>query len=662
MNPHCRRGLLYLGLVVFGAAGTAVAQEALSAGEMKKLSVEQLMDIEVTSVSRQPEKLLEAPSAIEVITGDDIVRSGATSIPEALRLADNLDVAQRNSHDWAITARGFNTELANKLLVLMDGRTIYTPLFSGVFWDRQDYLLQDLDRIEVVSGPGGTLWGANAVNGVINITSKSAKDTQGLYVEAGGGGQPRDQVAMRFGGELAPNVYYRVYGKYTERGNEALADGTDAGDASSMQQGGFRLDAEASSSDHFTLQGDSYHGEEGLVAGGSAEVSGANALGRWTHRSASGSEATLQVYYDRTHLDQPAPAVGLAPAGRLADDLGTYDVDFQDHLATGARNNVIWGFGFRRTHDVVANAPSLAFFPSRLDQNLYGGYLQDELALQADWHLTVGTKVEHNDYTGTEFEPNVRLQWTPSPRQTFWGAVSRAVRTPSRIDRDLSEPQPSYLIVLLAGSSAFESETVIAYELGYRAQLGARTTTSLSFFVNDYDDVRSTSLSPPDPVFNLPLPLYFSNNLEGTTLGTEFSANFQALDNWRLHAGFTLLRDELRVKPGQFDLNNALNETGDPGGQLNLRSSLDLPHRVTFDADFRWVAARRLNNNGVPYEVAPYAELDVRLAWRPVDRVELSIDGRNLLHSQHLEYGLPSTTDPAVEIRRTIYGKIAWQF
>lgn len=622
------------------------------------------MNVEVTSVTKAPEKLWEAASAIQVVTGDDIRRSGASSIPEALRLADNLDVAQKNSHNWAISARGFNTDSANKLLVLMDGRSVYTPLFSGVFWDQQDYLLEDIDRIEVISGPGGTLWGANAVNGVINIISKSAKDTQGLYVEGGGGSLLQDFGGVRYGGTLASNVFFRVYGKYFDRDNQLFPNGNDASDSWRMGQGGFRMDAEPSSGNTLTLQGDFYGGDENLPTGGSARVNGNNVLGRWSHTFSDDSSMSLQLYYDRTHLSDPIPANAFAPAGTLLDDLDTYDLDFQHHFHLGERNHFVWGFGYRFTHDVVENAPALAFSPATLDHNLFSGFVQDEITLVKTVSLTLGTKVEHNDYTGFEFEPGVRLAWKPTEQQTIWGAVSRAVRAPSRVDRDIRLPTPAFSPIvnnLLIGGAGFESETVIAYELGYRAQLGSRISGSISIFYNEYDDVRSTSLSPPDPLFGLPFPLFYANNLEGETYGTELSANYRVFDWWHLHGGYNLLDEHIRVKPGQSDFNNALNETADPQQRFSIRSSMDLPQNIELDAGLRWVDSFRFNNSGAPATVPSYLELDVRLSWHPTKNLELSIVGQNLLHDHHLEYVI-SSPNPREEIARGVYGKVTWHY
>ena len=417
--------------------GTAAAQGTVpSANELKALNLDQLMNIEVTSVALFPEKLSETASAIQVISSDDIRGSGATTLPEALRLADNLEVAQKNSHDWAISARGFNTELANKLLVMIDGRSVYTPLFSGVYWNVQDYLLADVDRIEVVSGPGGTLWGANAVNGVVNIITKSAQDTQGWYLEGGGGTELPGFAALRYGGSLAPNVYFRIYGKYADFGRETLMGGRDGADAWNSRQGGFRLDDLSAPSDTLTLQGDAYRDRDGLQTGGASVSSGDNLLGRWVHTLADQAEFRVQLYYDHTHFVDPIPALSLpglvsAPAGILTDDLDTYDLEFQHRFWATRRHHVVWGLGYRLTEDANINAPALAFVPAARNLNLYSGFLQDEAELRDNLFLTLGSKVEHNDYTGFETEPSARLRWNPTPAHMVWAAVSRAVRTPS---------------------------------------------------------------------------------------------------------------------------------------------------------------------------------------------------------------------------------------
>jgi iron complex outermembrane recepter protein len=649
-----------MSLLSASAPVLAVPAGELSPERLKRMSLEELMDIEVTSVSRRPEKLVRAASAIQVITSEDIRRSGASSIPEALRLASNLDVARKNSHDWAITARGFNTELANKLLVMIDGRTVYTPLFSGVFWDRQNFLLEDIDRIEVISGPGGTLWGANAVNGVINIITKTSSGTQGVYLEAGAGNQLEDSVAARYGGALGPDASFRVYALHFARGTETRSNGSSADDAWSKRQAGFRIDATPSARDSLSVQGDVYGGDEDLVSGSTSGVSGSNVLGRWTRSLADDAEFILQFYYDRTHLSQNVAALVInstvfAEAGVLVDDLDTYDLDFQHRVRLGESQQIVWGLGYRTTHDAVQNAPALAFLPPRLTQHLYSGFVQDEIRLGEDWYLTLGTKIEHNDYTGFELEPGARLQWSVDDTRMLWAAVSRAVRMPSRIDRDFSQPAPDHPLVVLRGSDDFRSETVIASELGYRAELGDSVSASLSLFYNDYDDLRSTTTTPVRV-----LPFFFENNLAGRTHGAELSVNWQPLDGWRLQAGYSWLRQSLHVKPGSIDINNALNETADPEHRALLRSSLDLGSKLQLDTTLRRTGDRPIHSGPVLGHVPGYSELDLRLAWRPSEQWELSLVGQNLLHGQHQEYGYPGPMQ--IEIERAVYGKLAWRF
>jgi iron complex outermembrane receptor protein len=624
----------------------------------RNMNLAQLMDQDVTSVSKEPEPLSDAPAAIQVITGDDILRSGATSLPEALRLADNLEVAQDNAHDWNITARGFNTGLANKLLVLVDGRTVYTPLYSGVIWDEQNPMLADIDRIEVISGPGGTLWGANAVNGVINIISKSAADTQGWYLEGGGGSELRDFGAIRYGGSLAPNVYFRVYGQYFDRNNEVFSDGAPAHDAWSDGRGGFRIDTAGTSDDKFTLQGDYYNGaQENATLPGTDITTGGNLLGRWSHTFSSDSDMSLQVYYDRANVSFQEPGIGLEPAGVFGDDLDTADLSFQHNIQLDERNRFVWGLGYRFTHDVASNAPAAEILPATLDQNLFNVFAQDEIKILDDLSFTLGSKVEHNDYTGFEFEPSARLQWKFLPKQMLWAAISRAVRTPSRLDRDLYEPTglAAPFQSAIDGSTGFESEDLIAYELGYRAQLGSKISGSISTFYNDYTNIRSTTPGPTGGI-----PIILQNNLEGETAGVEISGDYQMLDWWRWHAGYDYLQEHIHVKPYEKDFTNGLNETADPRNQVFLRSSMDLPQHIQFDTEGRWIDALTVNNGPTAATVPSYFELNARLAWRPVDNLEISVSGQNLLHDYHVEYGFPDSTQEAIQ--RSVYGKITWHF
>ena len=664
MSPQLRLGS-GLGLLLLAASASpalAAPEPNVSTATLKSLSVEELMDIEVTSVSKRPEKLSETASAIQVITQEEIRRSGATTLAEALRLASNLQVAQKNAHDWGISARGFNTELSNKLLVLIDGRTVYTPLYSGVFWDAQDYLLEDIDRIEVISGPGGTVWGANAVNGVINIITRSARDTQGLALEAGGGTELRSLAGIRYGGSAGSNVSWRAYAKYLDRDDSVRGDGSDGFDSGHMSQAGFRVDAEPSAQNVLTVQGDVYRSDEEVLAGGTSRLSGANVLGRWSRAYSEDSGMSLQAYFDHTHLSLPVASNGFVPAGTFTDDLNTYDLDFQHHFRLTARQQLVWGLGYRFTHDVVDPAPALALLPPHLEHNLFSGFVEDKFQLRESVFLTLGTKVEHNDYTGIEYEPSARLQWNYASQQMLWAAISRAVRTPSRIDRDLREPTrlpAPFPGSILNGGDDFSSEKLVAYELGHRAQLGSRLATSLSLFYNDYSDIRSTTPGPLTfPSFGF--PLVFGNNLEGETHGLELSATWQPFDGWRLRGGYNLLEEHLHVKPGRVDFSNALNETSDPEQQLTLRSALDLPANLQLDIGLRWVDTLHNNNGPMPGTVPSYVEADARVGWLLAGNLELSIVGQNLLHDHHPEYGFPGAT--RAEIERSVYGKVLLRY
>lgn len=639
------------------AGGYCQSANQISTATLKKMSLAELMNLEVTSVTKYPQKWSHSPSAIQVVTSQEIDRQGATSIPQTLRLADNLEVAQKSASGWGISARGFNIDLSNKLLVLMDGRSLYTPLYSGVFWDVQDYLMHDIDRIEVISGPGGTIWGANAVNGVINIVTKDAKNTQGLYLEAGGGNELRDLFAGRYGGKINPTTYYRVYAKYFNHAGEILTDGSNATDAWNSGQGGFRMDSRLSSNDNLTLQGDYYSGSEGVISGGRAGVSGGNVMAHWHHEFASSSRLTILAYYDRTHRSIPVPALilnsqDLAPSGTFVDDLSTYDIQLHHSFMAGNINRVVWGLGYRYTHEVEQNAPALAFFPPVLDRNLFSVFAQDQLNVTKNVAIIGGSKVEHNDYTGFEFEPSLRIRWEPDNRRMLWAAVSRAVRTPSRIDRGLSEGEPPYF-VLLRGDSQFVSETVNAYELGYRTELAGRLLASISAFYNYYNNLRSTSPTPKTLV-----PFYFQNNLEGDTYGLEMVVDYQAYSWWRLHGGYDLLKENIHVKPGTADINNALNETADPENQFFLRLNMELPHDLELFSAVRWIDVVRINKGPTLGDVPAYWELDATLLWHLNRHVELSIVGRNLLQAHHAEYGYPGPMRE--QILRSVFAEIAY--
>ena len=631
--------LLTLGLICFAEPGFAQQPDSsASAAALKKLSIEQLMNLEVTSVSRRPERLAQVASAIQVITQQDIRRSGASSLPEALRLATNLQVAQVNSRDWAISARGFNSTTANKLLVLIDGRTVYTPLYSGVFWDVQDVPLGDVDRIEVISGPGATLWGANAVNGVINVITKRARETQGLVVSGGGGTELRGFGTTRYGGALGSHVNYRIYGKGWAREPSVLPGGQDATDDWHMEQAGFRLDWDASTINQVTMQGDLYNGRISQATAGDIAVSGGNVVAKWSHTVSANSAVTAQLYYDRTNRNIP---------GTFGEDLDIYDVDLQHATRLGARHDVVWGLGYRLINDRVANSALLAFLPPHVTRQWFTGFVQDEIALIPDrLHVALGTKVEHNDYTGYEIQPSGRVSWRLSPSGTLWAAVARALRTPSRIDRELFFPgQPPYFI---AGGPGFHSEEELAYELGYRHQRGA-LALSVATFYSRYHGLRSVEqVNPPTPS-----PAVIANGQYGESYGAEVTADYLITKGWRVRAGHTELRIHIWPNPGSTDTTRGASESQTPDRQFFLFSSLDLPAHLRLDAGMRAI------DDITRQQVPGYAELNAKLTWQPTPQLDLSLVGQNLLHDRHAEFGAPATRR---EIERGVYGLVEWRF
>ncbi len=633
--------LLTLGLVCFPGSGLAQQPDSSPSAEaLKKLSIEQLMNLQVTSVSKRPERLSQTASAIQVITQEDIRRSGAASLPEALRLATNLQVAQVDSRQWAISARGFNSTTANKLLVLIDGRTVYTPLFSGVFWDVQEVPLADIERIEVISGPGATLWGANAVNGVINVITKDAKDTQGLLLSGGGGTEQRGFGTVRYGAALGSTVRARIYGKGFGRDATALPSGQDSTEDWHLWQGGFRMDWDAATVNRVTLQGDLYDGRIGQLSAGDIAVSGGNVIAKWSHTLSERSSLAAHLYYDRTHRDIPR---------LFGEDLDTYDVDLQHATRLGARHDVVWGLGYRLINDRVVNTDSLAFLPAHVARQWFTGFVQDEIALVTNrLHVALGTKIEHNDYSGFEIQPSGRVSWTPSPSGTLWAAVSRALRTPSRIDRELFFPgQAPYF---LAGGPDFHSEEELAYEVGYRHQQGS-VALSVATFYSRYHGLRSLEqVNPPTPV-----PLVIGNGQDGESYGAELTADYRVTDRWRLRAGYTELRVHVWPNPGSTDRSRGATESQIPDRQFLLLSSVDLPGHLGLAGWFR--AIDDINNQLVP----AYAELNATLTWQPTSNLDLSLVGQNLLHDQHREFGA-STSPTRRDIERGVYGAIAWRF
>ncbi|MFC0772993.1 TonB-dependent receptor plug domain-containing protein [Terrimonas alba] len=616
-----------------------VSDSLLSVHSLKKLSLEELMDIEVMSVSKRPEKLTEVASAIQVITQKDIRASGARTLTEALRLAPNLQVAQANSSEWAISARGFNNVLANKLLVLIDGRTIYTPLYAGVFWDVQNLLLEDVDRIEVISGPGGTLWGANAVNGVINIITKNAADTKGLFAEAAAGSNLPGLGSLRYGGKFGKNLSYRVFGTGFKMGSVLDSNAAKANDEWTMFKVGSRFDWEASEKDKLSMQVSWYTGKPNPDASDTAVITrGDNILARWNHALNANAAFQLQVYYDHTFRDF---------GDEFTEGLKTFDIDWQNRYQLGKKHTLTYGLGFRLMDHTVTNRELLAFLPARKNLYLYNIFVQDEMLINNFLRLTIGSKIEHNSYTGFEYQPNGRLTWTPTSNQTLWAAVSRAVRTPARIDREFF----IYLapnVPLIVTDDKFVSETMIAYELGWRSQPIQNLSFSLATFYNTYDKIRSIEPGPPPSNF----PVTLGNGVKGKSFGAEVSATYQLMDWWSLRGGYTFLKKELSVKAGSKDLNKASAESNDPRHQFLIQSSMDLPGRIEAGVVIRYVD--KLTTRHVP----GYTGLDLRIGWKLSKAIELSVVGQNLLDKHHPEF----IASPGRQIERNVYGKILCRF
>ena len=610
--------------VVTGLAGAAPQQD-----DIAELSLEQLSDIVITSVSRQKERLGNAAASIYIVSGNEIRRSGVRTLPEALRLAPNLQVARVDARNYAITARGFNGQQSNKLLVLVDGRTLSTPLFSGVSWDAQDVLLEDVERIEVISGPGATIWGANAVNGVINVITRSAKDTQGSLLAAAAGKDDRD-ASVRHGGDLPGGGHYRVYARYAEA-DDAVRDTGQAATGYLRRQAGFRADWDRARGG-LTLSGDAYEADLAQRTAGSTLLSGANLVARLTRRLADDSSVRLHLVLDHTERNQP---------NTMYERLDTIELEAQHSVRLAADSavphNVTWGAGYRYSRDRIANGRNQAYLPNDLSMHWGSLFVQDELTLRDDLRLSGGVKVEHNHYTGAEVLPTVRLAWAPDSRQLLWGSLSRTVRAPSRIDRDFYRPVRPVMVggvprYIFGGGPDFQSETAKTAELGYRIQPSPRWSYSVTAFLARYDRLGTQEPNPDGPAYSGLTE--FRNMAHGHTRGIEMWARWEPLDGWRLSGGLVVQRVRTALHPGSRD--TAARDgvaTADPSQYWQLRSSHDLPGDMQLDWTLRRVGA-------LPRPAVPsYHELDLQWLWRATRNLDVALIGQNLLHRSHAEFG-----------------------
>lgn len=657
-------------LLLVSHAGAVEGPPAADPADLADLSIEQLLDVSVTSVSKKETRLQDSPAAIFVITPEDLRRSGATSLPEALRLVPGLEVARINANEWAVSSRGFNSQYANKLLVLVDGRSVYTPTFSGVYWNSQALMLDDLDRIEVIRGPGATLWGANAVNGVINVISKSAKDTQGFLATTAYGTDLQPLSNLRYGGQLGEKLFFRVYGQFLGHDDFVKPDGSDAADEWNSWRSGLRLDWHPTEGDQFTLQGDLYRATVGqtyelpqLTAPvGNVEYTdnnhndGGNVLGRWTRTLSEESQFSLQLYYDAfKYVDAMA-----------AERRETFDVDWQHRFALGTRQDVIWGLGYRYTPDNLSSTENTIWNQGRANDQLLSAFLQDEIQLVPETlSLTLGSKFEHNDYTGFEVQPGGRLLWTPTPTQSLWASVARAVRTPNRLETSarvnlaaFQPPASPPVEIAVLPNPHSKSEELLAYELGYRIELTKRVAFDVACFYNVYDRIHDYATGAgqfeitPAPAHVL-IPLEGGNRQEGETYGVELRAQWYVTDAWRLSAGYTWLH--MRLRP------NEAAEQESPQHQFQLQSHLDLTKDLELNAAVYYVDQTEITLTQGTAAIPAYVRLDVGLTWRPLESLELAVWGQNLLDPQHSEF--PSyRTSFLTEIPRSVFGKITWRF
>jgi iron complex outermembrane receptor protein len=645
---YCYRHILLATGTVVWLSMPAVAA-AGGQDDLADLSIEELANIQVTSVSKRPERLQDAPAAVFVITGDDIRRSGADSLPEALRLAPNLHVARINGYAYSISARGQNSGggvLSNKLLVLIDGRTVYTPLFAGVFWDAQDVLLEDIERIEVVSGPGGVVWGLNAVNGVINITTRSAHDTQGGMLALQGANDGSGGAAFRQGGTSAGGVAWRAFGKTTRRSDSDRIEGGRIDDGHRRAMAGVRADWELGS-DRYSVVGNVYQGRldqpqpgEIAVPGGPTGLGrirsdGANLTARWRRALEGGGDIAAQAYLDHTVRESPP---------LFSERLTSADVQFQHTLPAAGRHGVVWGANYRQTRDRVGNSQWVAFLPAHTEQRWGSLFVQDEIALDDAWRLTLGGRAEYNHYTGVEWLPSARLSWRMSPQHAFWASAARTVRAPARLDADAWVPgQPPFI---LRGGPTVRSEVARVIELGVRGQPTAALSYSVTLFHTDYDHLRTQELDPTRSY------LVFANLMEGHASGIEAWGNWQPMPRWRLSGGWTALRQRLQLKPGGNDVARLQTARRDPSHTAQLRSSYNIDDAREIDVTVRRVGEMPASR------VASYTALDARFGWRVRPGLALSVYGENL-NGGHAEFG--SSTYWA-EFERRVGVRARWDY
>lgn len=678
-NTHRRLALLIclgaLALFTFVGAANSAEEPVGATTDVMELSIEELMSIEITSVSKRPEKMWDAASAIYVITQEDIRRSGMTSIPELLRMVPGLQVAKIDANKWAITSRGFADQFANKLLVLMDGRSVYTEAFSGVYWNVQDTFLEDIDRIEVIRGPGATVWGANAVNGVINIITKSSEDTQGGLLPIYAGTEER-VFSVRQGGPIGKLGSFRYYAKYREQepGHlvfHGLQEPGPAVDWWHEGRAGFRIDQDIRQNDSLTVEGDIYSQGAGgsqlfpnvasppgtLVTDQTTE-SGGNIMANW-RRTRPTVESELLFYYDGVRQNNIQYRLSTT----------TLDLEYQQHITSSKSHNVVWGMTYRYVLSNFSNSDTMRFTPAARGTNLVSAFGQDDITLvDKRLHLIMGSKFEHNSYTGFEVQPSIRMLWSPGKRQSVWTSVSRAVRTPSRCDRDMWTNMGIWgaafgfpVVVTGSGSPTTKSEVLLATEIGYRIQPSDRVSIDLATYCNRYNKLRTWELGTysfdPFPVPHVIAPLTEANKGHASTYGAEMSVRWEPMRHWRIDMGYTWFRINTGLDASSTDTVSNYYQLWSPTQQIQLRSYIDLPGGWEFDVAL-------YNVSRLPYTlymIPPYNRLDMRLAYKPNDNLEVSLGVNNLLDKYHKEF-ITTLLECTTDVRRNAYATVSWKF
>ena len=653
--------------------------------DLTNLPLESLLEMKVTTVSKKTQLLTNAAAAVFVISQEDIRRSGVTTIADALRMVPGVQVARIDSNKWAISSRGFNGRFSNKLLVLMDGRSLYTPYFMGVYWEIQDTLLDDIDRIEVIRGPGAALWGANAVNGVINIITKPAENTNGTLLTVGGGTYEKAFAAARAGTSLGDSTNVRLYAKHHQRDSFLLGSGASSNDQWHTTQGGFRLDSQPNVHDTLTLQGDYYDGhldETYILYGHPASsvppyvsdvqartvVNGGNILSRWQRTFSATNSLSLQAYFDHSEN------------GMLVSPqkFNTVDLDFQQQFSPGTRNDIVYGAGYRYNQYELINTPTLSFSTTNVTNKIFSTFIHDEIALiPSQVSLILGSRFEHNDYSGFSYQPNGRLLWSITPHNSLWGSVSRAVRSSTKGEQEInynyrtlapSTPAnpnlntgPVPLRLEINGNKDFKSEELLAYEIGYRTEILSRLSLDVAFYYNIYKNLRviTPAAGYAEPT-NAVQPYILSNDMHGRAIGVEVAADWTPLDWWRVQAAYSYQNLKMQLDGSSVDEINKGNAEGDtPQHQFSLRSGFDIGRQVTLDLWLRGMD-RLASIDGVA--IPGYLTMDVRMAWKPAKYFELSIVGQNVFQKQHPEF-IPEyiNTQPS-EVVRSAYGKATWKF